>query len=98
VVYPNYSVEDEEGGGNITVLASQAPERPLQPADMTGFPVHPFAQAGVSRFLGKPYRIPESAPAVLLTDDYNPIDFYDTQLKEWVRRTILSNTDIDLLL
>ena len=35
---------------------------------------------------------------MLLTDDYNPIDFYDLWLKEKVRRTILETTDWDILL
>lgn len=35
---------------------------------------------------------------MLLTDDYNPVDFYDLPLKEKVRRTILDSTDWDILL
>ena len=97
-VFPNYSVEAESGGGNITVLAYNGPERPLPLADMMRFPVHPFAQAGVSRFLGRQYRFPDNTRSVVLTDDYNPIDFFDVELKEWVRKTILDATDIDLLL
>ena len=97
-VYPNYDVAGEEGGGNITVLAYAMQERPLGLERTVGFPMHPSAQTGVSRFLGKQYRLPENLPAVVLTDDRNPIDFFDVQLKEWVRQTIRENTDVDLLL
>jgi spermidine synthase len=97
-VYPNYSVRNEAGGGNITVIAYDAPERSPQFAKALASSVHPLAQAGVSRYLGSQYRIPDGVRAVVLTDDYNPIDFFDVQLKEWVRKTILKSTDTDLLL
>ena len=62
------------------------------------FPVHPLAKAGVERNLGRSYRLPDDAPAVILTDDYNPADLYDVALKEWVREMIWKHIDRDLLL
>jgi spermidine synthase len=97
-VHPNYLVEEEEGGGNITVLASPMPMPPFDPRRVAGFPVHPDARNGVARFLGNRYRLPEGTPAVVLTDDYNPIDFFDVRLKEWVRSMILKNSEVDILL
>ena len=97
-IYPNYDVAGEVGGGNITVLAYAGQPRPLRLETTLGFPLHPVVQRGVSRFLGKPYLLPADTPAVVLSDDHNPIDFYDVKLKEWVRQTIRENTDVDLLL
>ena len=34
----------------------------------------------------------------MLTDDYNPIDFYDAWLRESVRREILQSTDWEMLI
>lgn len=35
--------------------------------------------------------------AIILTDDYNPVDFYDTWLKEELRKNILNSQDADIL-
>jgi spermidine synthase len=97
-IYPNYDVEVSKGGGNITVLASRSLLKPFDRRSVAKFPVNTFAAKGVDQFLGKPYRLPEGTPGIILTDDYNPIDFYDVWLKEWVRNFILLNSDIDILL
>ncbi len=97
-IHPNYAVEEEEGGGNITVLASPGPMPAFDRTRVAGFPVHPAARDGVTRFLENRYRLPEGTPAVVLTDDYNPIDFFDVRLKEWVRSMILKNSEVDILI
>ncbi len=97
-VYPNYDVQENDGVGNITVLAHVASFPPFDRRSVDPFSIHPFAFEGVRRFLGQVYRLPDDAPAVILTDDYNPIDFYDVWLKEWVRRQILKGTDFDVLI
>lgn len=48
--------------------------------------------------LGQRFYFSSDTPAIILSDDYNPIDFYDSWLKEKVRKTILESTDIDILL
>ena len=98
VIYPNYAVETSDGGGNITLLAYDADFKPFDPGSVAGLPVHPFAQEGVKRFLGKSFKLPSGTAAMVLTDDHNPIDFYDVWLKEWVRKMILENVDMDVLI
>jgi hypothetical protein len=34
----------------------------------------------------------------VLTDDYNPIDFYDSWLREYIRRGLLQGMDWDVLI
>ncbi|MEK6745105.1 MAG: fused MFS/spermidine synthase [Nitrospirota bacterium] len=97
-IYPNYAVETSEGGGNITVLAYNAAFKPFDRRSVAGLSIHPFARNGVDRHLGTTYRLPAGTPGVVLTDDHNPIDFYDVWLKEWVRNTILSGIDFDILI
>jgi len=43
--------------------------------------------------LRKRFEFPSGSHAIALTDDYNPIDYYDVWLKESVRREILVNID-----
>jgi spermidine synthase len=98
-IYPNFSSEAGDGIGNITVLAynfsfSDADIKSL-PA---GFSVHPLAYEQVRRVFGKTFRFPQGTKAVVLTDDYNPIDFYDAWLKERLRRGIIDNTDWEVLI
>ena len=97
-VYPNYAVETSEGGGNITVLAYNAAHKPFDRASTAGLPVHPLARNEVDRYLGQPYRLAAGTPGMILTDEHNPIDFYDVWLKEWLRRTILDRIDLDILI
>jgi spermidine synthase len=98
LLQPNYDVEQEEGGGNITVLAARGPLPPFDAARTARFPVHSFARNDVQRFGGQAAPLPPSDGAIILTDDHNPIDFYDIGLKEWLRRSILANTDFDMLI
>jgi len=97
-IYPNYSVESNDESGNITVLAYNETFKPFDRRSVAGLPVHPFARDGVNRFLGKRYTIPAGTPGMVLTDDHNPIDFYDVALKEWVRKKILEGNDMDMLI
>jgi spermidine synthase len=97
-IYPNYAVETSEGGGNITVLAHDALFKPFDRKAIANLPVHPAASSGVSRFLGGTYHLTDDAPGIILTDSYNPIDFHDIWLKEWVRTTILKGIDMDVLI
>jgi hypothetical protein len=40
------------------------------------------------------YEFPQDTSAMILTDNYNPIDFYDTWLKEEIRAKIMREKDI----
>ncbi len=84
--------------GNLIVVAYDGPPRTLAPAALVGFPVHPIPSAQVFANLGRTLDSPSDDRAVLLTDDYNPMDFYDAELRESVRRHILDNTHPEILL
>ena len=47
--------------------------------------------------MGRTFSFPANAPAITLTDDYNPLDFYDTWLKEELRKNIMKSQDLDIL-
>ncbi|MEO5658917.1 MAG: fused MFS/spermidine synthase [Polaromonas sp.] len=96
--HPVFASTTPDAYGNLVIIAYDGPARPLPTAQLAAFPVHPMAADGVRRGLQNTYRFPAGTPAMLLTDDYNPIDFYDLWVKEKVRRTILETTDWDILL
>lgn len=97
-LYPIFDPTDGEGNGNVAVLAYDADHPPFDLSAVSAEAVHPMAVKGLRAYLGKEYRLPKDAPAVVLTDDYNPFDFYDVRLKEWMRRRILSLVDVDILI
>ena len=60
--------------------------------------IHYLAERKVREAMGKRFRLPPDTLAITLTDDYNPIDFYDAWLKESVRKSIINSTDLDVLI
>ena len=97
-VHPVFVPEEGEGSGNITMIARDVSGRALDPKAFAGIPVHPFASASVVRNMARTFRFPDGTPAVILTDDYNPIDFYDAWLREQARRNLLKSTDWDVMI
>ncbi len=96
-LHPTFDPGAGERFGNVVVLASDAPPPPFKP-ERVRFAVHGYARQAVERWLLGTYRFPPGTPALLLTDDFNPIEVRDAWLKERVRREVLRVTDIDLLL
>jgi spermidine synthase len=62
------------------------------------FPVHPRLRPVIDEWLGREFSFPPDTAAVTLSDDYNPADFFDIWLREEVRRSILKDTDLDMLI
>lgn len=97
-VYPTFAPESSEGWGNLAVIAYDSPAVTLEPGAILRFPIHPMVLKNLGPVLGRTYRFPEGAPAIVLSDDYNPIDFYDLWLKEKIRKEVLDNTDRDIMI
>ncbi len=83
------------GEGNLIVVAYQGPRRAVTPRVLS--PVHRLAAAQVRANLGRRFDFAAGTPAIVLTDDYNPIDVFDAPLRERVRRTIIATTEPELL-
>ncbi len=98
VIYPVFSPEEDDGIGNLEVVAYDYPFPPLKPEGVMNLPVHPFAQERVQKYFGRTVQFSSAAPFVILSDDFNPVDFFDLPLKEKVRKNILENTDWDILI
>ncbi|MDO9288407.1 MAG: fused MFS/spermidine synthase, partial [Thermodesulfovibrionales bacterium] len=97
-IYPLFSLANSEGWGNLAVIAYDYPSIPLDLSRVKDFPVHPFAKDLVSRLADQRFSFPSDTPAIILSDDYNPIDFYDIWLKEKVRKNILENSSLDIFI
>lgn len=97
-VYPAFDVENSATGvGNIILMAYQGERRELQ-VDHARFQTHDSMRQSVFSILGKRYQFPKDTRAMVLTDAYNPVDFFDGWLRELVRQGILDSTDWDILI
>ncbi len=97
-IYPTFNLQSTNGIGNLTVVAYMGPARTVDWQALRQYPVSPFASRTVWDNIGKQFHFPDDTPALVLTDDYNPIDFYDASLREKVRKDIIDTTDRDILL
>jgi spermidine synthase len=96
-IYPTSDPLDERGITNVEVFAYNAPPVSLDREKLQGFPFHPLT-AAARKQIGSKFTLPLAAPGIILTDNYNPIDSWDLQIKEEVRRGVLMWTDKDMLL
>ncbi|MFZ5524697.1 MAG: fused MFS/spermidine synthase [Pseudomonadota bacterium] len=97
-IYPAFNASSGEGTGNIEIVAYDGPIRALQLNRISNMAMHPLAESSVRFSMQSPYILPANSEAMILTDNYNPVDFYDLWLKEQVRKIILDTTDFDILL
>ncbi|MBI3776100.1 MAG: fused MFS/spermidine synthase [Gammaproteobacteria bacterium] len=97
-VYPVFDVTDLEGGvGNLEIFAYNGKRNMLPLGEVPGIDIHPRVNAQVRSFLRSSYPLPVDADALVLTDDYNPMDFFDAGLRETVRGWLLQSTARGLL-
>ena len=97
-IYPTFDPEQGEGVGNLVIIAYRGAPRSVNWDSMRHNAVDTYAYRAVWSNIGRRFSFPEDAPAIVLTDDYNPIDFFDAGLRESVRRQIIQSTDWDMLL
>ncbi|MDH4233925.1 MAG: fused MFS/spermidine synthase [Gallionella sp.] len=105
VVYPTFDPSTGNGQGNLEIFAYDGQQRVLQ---MDGIRqtgrignamIHPMARTVVEMSMQMtPFAFPPQVDAIVLSDNYNPMDFFDLPIKEEVRRTIMNTTDWSILL
>jgi spermidine synthase len=96
-IYPTYEIKSKKEIGNIIMVAYQGAPREFKKPDRDIFTIHPFFATAIKDHLGKRFEFPPNTPAIVLTDNYNPIDFYDHDSRELIRKLILDTIDWDLL-
>jgi spermidine synthase len=93
-----YAVTNPETGiGNLEVVAYSGTPRALQLERVPNMAMHPETENALRLSMQQPFTFPAGTDAVILTDNYNPVDFYDTWLKEKVRKDSIEATDFDIL-
>jgi len=97
-IYPAFDPSSGEGTGNIEIIAYSGAQRTLQLDRIGNMSIHPGAESSVRLSMQHPFALPPHSDAMILSDNYNPLDFYDLWLKEQVRKIILDTTDFDILL
>jgi spermidine synthase len=97
-LFAAFDVEAKAAFGNVLLVARAGPPLPFVPERVRDLPVHPYVRASVERFLGRRVELPAGTPALLITDDYNPLDTLELWSKEGLRRAILGAVDWDMLL
>jgi spermidine synthase len=95
-VHPGFDTSVPDAAGNLVILAHDEPARAR--TQLPEEPIHRLAESAVRLGLRTTIDVPDRPDALLLTDDFNPIDVRDIWLKERVRRTILETTPADILL
>ena len=97
-VFPAYNLAvTTDGVGNLAIMAHQGEPRSLR-VDQVKFQAHPKVLNMVFQNINRQIKFPSGTPAIILTDDFTPIDFYDGWLRERVRKNILDSTDWDILI
>ena len=94
-VHPVARAAEGEGWGNLAVIAYDRPRHPPTPDLVRNFPVHPMA-VSVEESIDRTFRFPAGTPAIVLSDDYAPTDYFDAWLKEKLRKAILRDMDWDM--
>ena len=85
-VFASVRLHNERNGGNVLFVASPRPNlKILQEPDFEQ--VHPNCRSEVRSAFS---RIVETIPehGIVLTDDYNPVEFYDAANRERIRRDL----------
>lgn len=96
--YPTFNVAGGEREGNFVLVAYDGPARRMDFSALKKGVVHPMAAKAVHMNIGVKYDFPPETRSIVLTDDYNPIDFYEAEMKEALRRHILEGTEADVLI
>ncbi len=95
-----YSATDtslSEGVSNLAIVAYDGVPRTAQMDRVPNMNIHPLVENAVRDNMQHPITFTPQASAIVLTDDYNPVDFYDVWLKEKIRKSNLNSTDFDIL-
>jgi len=97
-IYPAFNVSSGDGTGNLEIMAYDGTKRKPQFDRIVNKTIHPEVESSVRFSIQQSFALPMSTNAMILSDNYNPVDFYDLWLKEKIRRIIIETTDFEILL
>ncbi len=97
VAYPGFKPQSGQQLGNLEVIAYNGPSRTIDISQIESMEIHPWIRHDFADYLHTPFQFPENSQALVLTDEYSPVEFFDAPLREEVRRTIVANTNWQVL-
>jgi len=86
-VYPVFNAD--KSYGNLAVIAYQGEPRRKQLDTVSEQKIHPLAQQIVKQNLLRQVEPVTAEKPLILSDAYNPVDFYDSWLREQVRNVLM---------
>ncbi|MDG5467848.1 fused MFS/spermidine synthase [Deltaproteobacteria bacterium IMCC39524] len=96
-IFPNFNPVGPTGSGNISVFAYNGASRTIQKNLFSDVASHPFVANTLNfQHLWK-WRFSADDKAIILTDNYIPLEFYNAWISEQVRKNIVETTDWDVL-
>ena len=97
-IYPTFEMTDQSQSGNIAVLAYMGKQVTPDLRSVRTANIHSLASKDVYQNIGTTYTIPDNQAAIILSDDYNPIDVYDAEYREQLRKNIIETTPLEILI
>jgi MFS family permease len=97
-IFPVFPADAEEQAGSVVMVAWDGAVRSFPAGRFDRAPVHPLVRQRLGRSAGWRFRFPVETRAIVLSDEYNPIGFFDLWVKERAREGILKDIYLDLLL
>ena len=99
VLMPLFYPEKGYGFGNIAVFAHSPDLQTPKQINVLPREIHSTKHFQVFYALQNVHYLPELSEAIILTDEYNPMDFYDLELKEKIRSiVVMEGTDWEILI
>lgn len=88
----------EQQVGNIMIFAYDGPAKAVDKKILLTTAVHWLAKDKIYKYFAQYYTFPDTAEGIVLTDNYNPLDCQDVNIKLKIRQSILRMTHWDILL
>lgn len=83
---------------NLEVIAYDDPELSFDFRRIRKFPVHYQLRGKRGGMFVEEFTFSPGTPSIILSDDYNPVDFFDIRIREKIRKSILTHVDWDMLI
>lgn len=97
-IFPTFDPDNQKLTiGNLEIVAYNSPPLTLATERLKSMPFHPDL-ASARTNIGKKFTFALDTPGIILTDNYNPLDFYALQMKEEFRKFILKRNRLEMLL
>lgn len=97
-IYPNFDPQGKDKTGNISIFAHANKPFSIPQDFFSQMDINYWAKYKIVKLPQWRFDFPQDVRAMVLTDEFNPIDCNDLWLKERVRKEIVAGTDWDILL